>query len=609
MIVKRILKILACLLVAVLVLLLIVTIALNTTYVQDKMVARVVTYLSEKLQTRVTVEHLNFDLFRCDVRLQGLSVEDREQRPLLQVGLITADIDLPALWHHEVRIPEVHVEDVQAALHKPSRDSVANWQFIIDAFKRDSLKKQPQPEATKRKMTFDVNRFAFDRVRVSYNERQFSLAALHYTREPLDSTLQPLHHLVIEDFYFKNEHHRPRKNTGKPNRGFFDPQYLEVTANLKLDLDYLHADSLHGVLHSCTFTDSITGIDIRDLRATVTATPQQVLLEDLLVQQTDTKVEIDSAVIVLPDKQTERPLAYHTSLIQGHTILRDISRPFAPPLREFKMPVMFRCYMHGNIDEIAFNEVEVSTPDKHLLVLAKGAVHNMRNKHGLHVHFDVPRMYAKKGMAERIIHQFPIKRFLMDEVHALGNINFHGGFDVFYKLVNVKGTVGTTVGDLNADIILDSKKHYLMGQATTEGFHLGEVVDMDQLGDVSLSANFKFDISKARTAVMRRRKGGKLPMGEITAHVTEASYLFAKTRNLTARIVSDGALAEGKIMLPGSHMDIYCIFSFTNTRELKKMKFKPGLKFHDLFSSKKASKKDSKKDSKKAKKKADAGRV
>jgi len=586
MIIKRILKVLTGFVLAVLVLLLIVTIALNTTYVQDKLVARVVTYLSEKLQTRVTVEHLNFDLFRCDVRLQGLSVEDREQRPLLQVGLITADIDLPALWHHEVHIPEVRVEDVQAALYKPSRDSVANWQFIIDAFKRDSLKKQPQPEATKRKMTFDINRFAFDRVHVSYNERNFSLAALHYTREPLDSALQPLHHLVIEDFYFKNEHHRPRKNTGKPNRGFFDPQYLEVTADLKLDLDYLHGDSIHGVLYDCTFTDSITGIDIRDLHTTVTFTPQQVLLEGLLVQQTDTKVEIDSAVIELPDKQTERPLTYHTSLIQGHTILRDISRPFAPPLREFKMPVMFRCYMHGDIDDIAFDEVEVSTPDKHLLVLAKGTVHNIRNKHGLHVHFDVPRMYAKKGMAERIIHQFPIKRFLMDEVHALGNITFRGGFDVFYMLVNFKGIVGTAAGDLNADLTLDSKKHYLLGQATTKDFHLGEVVDMDQLGDVSLSANFKFDISKTRTAVMRHKKGGKLPMGEIKAHVTEASYFIAKTTNLQAHIVSDGALAEGKILLPGSHMDIYCIFSFTNTRELKKMKFKPGLKFHDLFGKK-----------------------
>lgn len=587
MIIKRILKILAGFFVAVLVLLLIATIALNTTYVQDKMVTRVVTYLSEKLQTRVTVEHLNFDLFRRDVRLQGLYVEDREQRLLLQVGLITADIDFMALLHHEVRIPEVHVEDVQAALHKPSRDSVANWQFIIDAFKRDSLKQQPQPEAKKHKMTFDVNRFAFDRVQVTYNERTFSLAGLHYTREPLDSALQPLHHLVIDDFYFKNEHHRPRKNQGKPNRGFFDPQYLEVTADLKLDLDYLHGDSLHGVLHDCTFTDSITGIDIRDLHATVTATPQQVLLEGLLVQQTDTKVEIDSTVIELPDKQTERPLTYHTSLVKGHTILRDISRPFAPALRNFTMPIMFRCYMHGDIDEIAFNDVEVSTPDKHLLVLAKGSVHNMRNKHGLHVHFDVPRMYAKSGMTERVINQFPIKRFLMDEVHALGNITYHGGFDVYYKRVVLFGEVGTKVGSLQVnELTIDSQKHYLLGQAATEDFHLGEVVDMDQLGDVSLSANFKFDISKARTAVMRHRRGGKLPMGEITAHVTEASYLFAKTRNLTARIVSDGALAEGKIMLPGSHMDIYCIFSFTNTRELKKMKFKPGLRFHDLFKKK-----------------------
>jgi len=156
--------------------------------------------------------------------------------------------------------------------------------------------------------------------------------------------------------------------------------------------------------------------------------------------------------------------------------------------------------------------------------------------------------------------------------------------------------VGTQAGPLDATLNIDSQKHYLTGQFATKDFHLGEVMDMKQLGNVSMTSSFKFDISKARTAVMRRRKGGKLPIGEITAHVTEASYFVAKTRNLYAHIVSDGALAEGKIMLPGSHMDIFCIFSFTNTQELKKMKFKPGLKFHSLTEKRKDRKERKKKE-------------
>lgn len=594
---KRIAQILAGFLVVVVVALVGAIALLNTSYVQDKLVGRAITYLSEKLQTRVSLERLTFDLFRQDILLKGFYLEDREQRPLLQVETIGIDLDLPALWHHEVRIPEVRVEGVQALLVKPSRDSVSNFQFILDAFKKDSLQQEaPEPELPKRKMSFDINHFSFERVAVSFNERQLALAALRYAREPRDSASQPLHHLTIENLYFKNVHDRPRKNTGKPNRGFFDPAYLEVTASLKLDIDYLGKDTLHAMLRECTATDSITGIDIRRVTADIAATPERVLVQDLEVKQTETIVRIDSCTFQLPDKQAGRELSYHTSLVQGRAILRDISRAFAPPLREFRMPVLFRCRMHGNADEIAFNDIEVSTTNKHLLVLSKGTVRHMRDKYALHVHFDVPRMYAKNAEVIRVINQFPIKRFLMEQLQELGTITYRGGLDVFYKRVMLRGTVGTQAGPLDATLNIDSQKHYLTGQFATKDFHLGEVMDMKQLGNVSMTAGFKFDISKARTAVMRRRKGGKLPIGEITAHVTEASYFVAKTRNLYAHIVSDGALAEGKIMLPGSHMDIFCIFSFTNTQELKKMKFKPGLKFHSLTEKRKDRKERKKKE-------------
>ena len=158
-----------------------------------------------------------------------------------------------------------------------------------------------------------------------------------------------------------------------------------------------------------------------------------VLVQDLEVKQTETIVRIDSCTFQLPDKQAGRELSYHTSLVQGRAILRDISRAFAPPLREFRMPVLFRCRMHGNIDEMAFNDIEVSTTNKHLLVLSKGTVLHMRDKYALHVHFDVPRMYAKNAEVIRVINQFPIKRFLMEQLQELGTITYRGGLDVFYK--------------------------------------------------------------------------------------------------------------------------------------------------------------------------------
>ena len=80
---------------------------------------------------------------------------------------------------------------------------------------------------------------------------------------------------------------------------------------------------------------------------------------------------------------------------------------------------------------------------------------------------------------------------------------------------------------------------------------------------------------------MRRKKGGKLPIGTVSAVVEDCSYKKIHVRNLTTVIESDGAIASSDIRQHGIHRDLYCSFSFTNTDEMRKMKIThPGIKFH-----------------------------
>jgi len=101
-------------------------------------------------------------------------------------------------------------------------------------------------------------------------------------------------------------------------------------------------------------------------------------------------------------------------------------------------------------------------------------------------------------------------------------------------------------------------------------------------------ATFKFDISKPRTAIMRRKVGGKLPMGEVYAEVNDAKYKLIHVRNTVVSIKSNGAVAEGDVNIRGKRLDVLCTFSFTNTNEMNKIKIKPKLKFHGLLGGKKA---------------------
>lgn len=110
---------------------------------------------------------------------------------------------------------------------------------------------------------------------------------------------------------------------------------------------------------------------------------------------------------------------------------------------------------------------------------------------------------------------------------------------------------------------------------------------MRDIGPVTAKADFKFDISKPRTAIMRKKLGGKLPIGEVKAHVDEAKYKFVKVTNVDVNIVSNGAIAEGDLFTPGKFADISCAFSFTNTNEMQKTKIYPRVRFN-IFGKKKS---------------------
>jgi hypothetical protein len=152
----------------------------------------------------------------------------------------------------------------------------------------------------------------------------------------------------------------------------------------------------------------------------------------------------------------------------------------------------------------------------------------------------------------------------------------------------------TAVGKLDFSFGINENTKYVSGTVKSQGIDIGRAFDLKGFGPVSCKADFTFDISKPRTAVMRRKKGGKLPMGSVKAHVDEASYQKVKFRNIQADIVSDGAVAEGKLVVKGKRTDMLCSFSFTSTESMKKMKVKPGIRFHGLSEEDKQAKEEKK---------------
>ena len=617
---KWFLRAVIALIVLVILLLVVGFFVVNSNSFQNKMLQRADAMLEEKLQTRVDIDSISFNLLTLNAELYGLYIEDRQHRPMLRADLLKANADLlPIIIDGIVRVNEARLQGIRAEIHHiphDSIDSIPNYKFILDAFKRDHNPNQKELrkelKKKKQKIAFAMSRLTAEKIDVHFNHYHFSLGALAFkeSKGKLGVNIERLsakwdrtnkkgwqvsHSATIASIalrseragevladinglHFSNDNHHPRKNAGKPKRGFFDAEHVNAYADLKLTVDYNKLDSVFGRLTECTVRDTIMGVDIRDLHTDFLYNKEGLHLRDFFVQQVNTTLRFDKGFIQLPSKKTGRPFTFRTSFIKGRAILKDISRPFAPVLKDFTEPLNLSVRFSGEADCLRFNDVRVSTDDKQLQVAAKGTITGLKDKTQLRVHFDIDRMTAKGGSKERIIKQFPVKRFMMKQLHALGTLHYTGSFNVLYKKEEFQGRLGTAAGALNFYFALDENNKYLSGRVSTDSIEIGHVMDMKDIGPVAATATFKVDISKPRTAIMRKRLGGKLPIGEVHAHVTRASYKFVRTRDLTVHIVSDGAVAQGSLDAPGKWMDLSCTFSFTNTNEMQKTKINPKMK-------------------------------
>ncbi len=628
------LKILGGIVGGIVLLLLVATVLLNTHAVQNKLVGMATQRLEERLQTHVKIDDVSVNVFTQEVNLKGLEVEDQQQRKMLELERLSVNLDVTKLLARKLVISKADVEGVRARLLKPE-DGPANYQFIIDAFKSNKPKDDQKPEEAgekKEPFSLDIHHVKLARIDIQYNENKVTLDELDYNQSWLNKASGKLkglegqwelqtkkgpqtatfslgtihltekkgkHDVEVGGLHFALDNHLPRKNTGKPNRGWFDVGHLDVTANLQLTINHIDKDSVNATLTKFVAKDSLTGFNVKDLHFTVGATKELAHLRNIVVQQENTVLQFDSATVVLPSKKEGRRFSFQTSLIKGKTLLKDISRPFAPVLKDFKMPLELSVLFSGTDTTLVFKDIDVHTPDKRLKIDAVGGIEHLNKKEDLDIHFHVNKMTAKGTVKQEIINQFPVKKMLMKQLEALGDISYVGDVHIPYRREEFKGVLGTAVGSLTFNFAINENTKYVEGQAETKSFQLGKVLKMKDIGAVGLKGNFKIDIDKGRTAQMRKQYGGKLPIGKVNATVYEASYKGVKVKNLLVDIQSSGAQVNGDISQSNKGLDWACNFSFTDIDKPSNFKIKPKVKvkFKDLF--KKKSKEKSSKEKKK----------
>ncbi len=141
-IIRRIIRVIIIIVFVLLGIILLILVLIRTGPVQNYGRGKIEAYLENKLHTKVRIGNLYID-FPSRIILKNIYMEDRRKDTLLFGGKIDVDVSMLRLFHKELRINDLTLDNITMKVKRQMPDSVFNFQFIVDAFGSGS-KKTPE---------------------------------------------------------------------------------------------------------------------------------------------------------------------------------------------------------------------------------------------------------------------------------------------------------------------------------------------------------------------------------------------------------------------------------------------------------------------------------
>lgn len=148
-------------------LILLVVVLIQVPAVQNYAKDKAVTFLQNKIHTRVEIGHISLGLPKLLV-LENVFFEDQKKDTLLAGEKLKVDISMLKLLHNQVEINEINLQGITTHIYR-NRDSVFNFDYIIKAFAGEQ-KKQPKPQDTTSTMKFSLDKINLDRINVVFKD-------------------------------------------------------------------------------------------------------------------------------------------------------------------------------------------------------------------------------------------------------------------------------------------------------------------------------------------------------------------------------------------------------------------------------------------------------
>lgn len=650
------------------------------------------TSLRAELGTKLEIGDFSLNPFIGQFAIHNLQMYDRDSVCMLRVDTAEVGIAVMQLVNKEIVFDHLKLAGASAELYKNRRDTVANYQFLVDALGKNKKPKNKEKKKAKKKSpvkvfldlddaiisrtdfkwdiksephkggdTLDVNHIdvhdfhlavtgkikderiynfkvtdlgvmekktgitlSMDKIHAKiikdrsgnlileglkgkYRDKEVALGSIHIEQKngklgsnaPIDISIKKLH--------YKCNNGKPRKNTGKPNRGWFDPGHLNTELNAELVVSDVRTDTIRIYLDHLDSYDEDSGLDIKNFTSHIDVTKKDIFLTNASIALAKTRIKMRQVHLEYETGKKKGAAEQNTEGVKGadgkpkstfkmkihdfpftaKVYLQDIAKPFAPPLSHFTTPLNLDLVVGGDLDRILFKDILITSFDKRLRLTAQGDLCDVTKKRALCLHFTNIHLDARSGIKDVIINHFSkkVRMKMTQQMRLIGDISFNGTLGVFFKRQEVGGRLFTKFGEIDFGFTINGWTKFLKGWMKAPGeLRLGDVMNAPGFSIFNAQARYNVNISKkSRVSLISRARGGRLPVGDLQATIDKAKYKTMPINGISANLVSDGVKAVGDVSFGLKVMDIEAELEYMQTDKVQKYHIKPHIKKHKTF--------------------------
>lgn len=433
----------------------VLTLLIRNPKVQTVICQRFAKYMSEELQTRVTVKGIDIEFIKTLV-LEGFYVEDRHQDTLLLVDRLKVDVSRFSYDEKFVSINSVLLDGGTVKLKKYAGEKGLSYRFITQYFKSTDTTK-------------------------------------HVKKAPWTVKLG---------------------NIGLRNVNFDFIDTRDTIRDRGMDYEDIRVTGLSGDFNDIDPMNDSLSFRVHDLRAKEQSGFTLLGLNSLMTVA-DTFARFDELSIETPGSKIEGWLSFqfhetddiaddfiHRVKMDGHfsnskVEMGDIAY-FSPNLLGIKKTVYVTGDLRGTVEHLRCKNIDLRFGEKSH-VKGNFAFNGLPDINETDMNFKIREAVTNKKDLEGI----PVAPFgpgdsldVPANVAQLGDIRFTGSFEGFIHDFVAHGTLSTAIGSVTMENLAmqqlsDSSTYSYLGRVHTSGFNVGSYFDIPGMGAVAANLDVK----------------------------------------------------------------------------------------------------------------------